>query len=390
MKSQQMTRKLSCLTAFLGFVPLLFGSAPVWAQSAPSLGDAQDFAVLGGSTVTVAGTGTVITGEVGTSPGTSITGIPAGGTVVAPFTTHSTDAAAIAAQASTTALYTALVGTGSATALGMELGGQTLNPGTYSFSSTANIASGTTLTLDGAGVYIFKVGSAITSNVHSNVVLVNGASPSNVFWQVTSAATINGVTFSGTIVAQAAITLGVGNFLSGRALTTAAGAVTMAGGNTINAIEAEDDTEPVIYCTAKVNSLGCTPMIAASGVSSATSESGFMISCTQLINNKFGLLFYSDQGQNDMPFNGGTLCVQAPMRSPTVLHTGGNPAPNDCSGELMFDMNAFAFGALGGNPASYLTVPNTVVVVQFWARDNGFSNPNNVSLSDAVQYTVGP
>ena len=200
---------------------------------APSLGDAQGFALLAGSTVTVAAAGTVITGHVGVSPGTSITGIPAGATLTGDSTTYSNTAEAIAAQASSNALYVDLVGRSPATAITAELGGTTVTPGTYSFSSSANIAAGTTLTLDGAGIYIFKVGSAITANVGSNVILQNGASPNQVFWQVTSAATLNGVTFSGTVVAQAAITLGVDATLCGRAWATTAGAVTLAGSSTI-------------------------------------------------------------------------------------------------------------------------------------------------------------
>jgi hypothetical protein len=82
-------------------------------------------------------------------------------------------------------------------------------------------------------LYIFQVGSAVTANVASAVILLNGASACNIFWQVTSAATLNGVSFAGTVVAQAGITLGVGSALNGRALTTAAGAVTMSGGNTV-------------------------------------------------------------------------------------------------------------------------------------------------------------
>ena len=224
-----MKRNCLHLVAGLGFVSLVFGASPASAQS---LGAAQSFAVVGGTAVTAAGTGSSIDGDVGVSPGTSITGFPAQATVVPPFGTHANDAAAIAAQAAVGTLYTTLAGTGGATALGAELGGVTLGPGVYSFSSTANIAANTMLQLSGAGVYIFKVGSAITANVGSNVFL-NGASPCNVFWQVTSAATLNGATFAGTVVAQAGVTLGVGAVLSGRALTTALGAVTLAGGNTI-------------------------------------------------------------------------------------------------------------------------------------------------------------
>ena len=219
---------------------------PAAAQAPPSLGSAQSYAILGGTSVTAAGTGSVVTGDVGVSPGTSITGFPAGATVVPPFATHSNDGSAIAAQSSTTALYISLASLGGATPMGPELGGVTLTPGVYAFSSTANIASGTTLTLTGGGIFIFKVGSSLTANVLSTVLLQNGASPCNIFWQVTSAATLNGVSFPGTVVAQAAVTLGVGASLSGRALTTAAGAVTLAGGNTVGGCSAAAGACPVI------------------------------------------------------------------------------------------------------------------------------------------------
>jgi hypothetical protein len=240
--------KLTCvrLAVSAAVAAFLVGPSSLLAQTAPSLGSAQSFAVLGGSAVTAAGTGTVITGDVGVSPGTSLTGFPASATVVPPFSTHVNDGQAIAAQTSTTALYTTLATMGGATALGPEIGGVTLTPGVYQFSSTANIASGTTLTLTGGGVFIFKVGSALTANVLSNVLLQNGASACNIFWQVTSAATLNGVTFAGTVVAQAGVTLGVGASLSGRALTTAAGAVTMAGGNTIGGCSAAAGPCPAI------------------------------------------------------------------------------------------------------------------------------------------------
>jgi len=218
------------LVACLGVISLFCGVSSASAQTPPSLGAAQSFAVLGGGSVTAAGAGTVITGDVGVSPGVSITG---SFTVVSPYSTHQTDGPANAAQTSATALYVDLSTRGGAGPLGAELGGTTVTPGVYSFSSTANIANNTSLILNGPGIYIFQVGSAITANTGSNVLLQNGASPCNVFWQVTSAATLLGVNFVGTVVAQAGITLGTGATLNGRALTTSAGVVTMNGGNTI-------------------------------------------------------------------------------------------------------------------------------------------------------------
>jgi hypothetical protein len=144
------------------------------------------------------------------------------------------------------------------------------------------------------------------------------------------------------------------------------------------------------YCTAKLNSLGCTPAIGGLGVPSATANNGFNVSASSVRNNKSGLLFYGVNGRAASPFQAGTLCVSAPIKRTPGVNSGGSPAGNDCSGVFAIDMNAFARGLSGGTPLAALSVIGTVVDCQWWGRDPGFAAPNNTTLSDGLEYTVLP
>src|SRR5690349_10139487 len=105
------------------------------------------------------------------------------------------------------------------------------------------------------------------------------------------------------------------------------------------------DQTVVIHCTPTVNSLGCTPQISGSGQPSGTTGVGFTLSTINVVNNKPGLYIYGNTGRASVPFSGGTLCLNPPIRRSIALNSSGTPPPNNCSGVYRIDMNAFAVGA---------------------------------------------
>jgi Tol biopolymer transport system component len=142
---------------------------------------------------------------------------------------------------------------------------------------------------------------------------------------------------------------------------------------------------PTVYCVPKVNSLGCTPTLTYTGTPSVSLAGGFLLSVNQLLNNKSGTLFYSLGGPSNLPFSGGFLCVQAPLRRTPVSLTGGSAGGNDCTGQMTRDFNAWIAG--GVDPQ---LVAGQEVWAQFYSRDPGFAPPNNVNLTEAIDFLIQP
>jgi Ice-binding-like len=237
-------QSLRCL--FVGCF-LVIAAAPsnrASAQVAPSLGAAQNFAVLGGSAVTSTGP-TNITGDLGDSSGTP-TGFPPG--TVTDGTINSANSLAMQAQTDTATAYSSLTGQACTVtfAVPTDIGGKTLAPGVYCFASSAQLTG--TVTLDAGGnanaVWVFKIGSTLTTASDSSVLMINGGQQCKVFWAVGSSATLGtGTSFIGNILAVASITLTTDATVIGRTLAIN-GAVTLDSNAVSRSVCAQPDQTP--------------------------------------------------------------------------------------------------------------------------------------------------
>ena len=216
------------------------------AQATVPLGSATSFGVLAGSTVTSTGA-TTVNGDLGISPGTALTGAPTvNGTI------HLGDPAAAQAQLDLTTAYNDAAGrTVGAIGVAGNLGGQTLTPGLYKSTSSLEISSGD-LTLDALGdanaVFIFQMGSTLTTTSGRQVILSGGAQAANIFWQVGSSATLGTTSvMKGNILALASVTVTTGAVVEGRLLART-GAVTL-DSNIVGLGLPADTTPPTVSST---------------------------------------------------------------------------------------------------------------------------------------------
>lgn len=218
-----MKRRQLATTALIG----LFISHPTLSATVVSLGSASSFTVLGSTTVTNTGN-SLITGDLGLYPGTSITGFPPG---IVSGSIHNSDASAELAQTDALQAFNDLgLMTPTNNLTGQDLA-RTLTSGVYHFDSDAGLSESGTLFLDGPGAFVFLVESTLTTGSASNISLTNGANAADVFFRVGSSATLGTSSeFVGTIIANTSVTATTGAVIEGR-LIALNGAVTLDSNN---------------------------------------------------------------------------------------------------------------------------------------------------------------
>jgi hypothetical protein len=244
---------------------LLFAGSALGATATVGLSTAASFSVLGGSTVTNTGPTTMF-GDLGLSPGSSVTGAPH---VLGE--THVDDAVAIAAKRALTIAYNDAASRPSNGSAGTDLSGQVFLPGVRTASSSLLLSSGS-VTLDAQGnpsaVFIFQISSTLITGSNTTVLLTGGAQACNVFWQVGSSATLGtGTSFIGTVMASTSITANTAATIHGRLLAST------------GAVNLDTNTITTSNCASSASGTGggtetITPAEAAAGIAGTTGSTG--------------------------------------------------------------------------------------------------------------------
>ncbi len=339
------------------FLLLFLALASNAFAQAPNLQTAGKFAVLAGGGIVSADAGTTIVGNVGSSPTPTVTGLLA--TQVTGTLYTAANAVLTTAQTDLTAAYVDAAGRPSCTALTGALGTGTnanLGPGLYCYSTAALLNGTLTLTGSSTDVWIFQIGSTLTTATGASVVFAGGASPCNVFWQVGSSATIQvGNNFAGNIMALASITLD-GGTLTGRALARN-GTVTISGKETIingcsgSSVVPTVVLSPVnssIICGAVGSSITKTAVVLSNGVPVAGTVVTFTITGPDA--RKSGTAITDASGTATFTIN-----------SPSVTSSAGDSIVATVNGGTVVSNKTFA--TCSGSTASCSTTPSPTVTV---------------------------
>ncbi len=364
--------KLFILLALLG---IWNGNA--LAATAPLLGAAESFAVLAGTSITNIGA-SVVTGELGVSPGATVTGFNPPGTVNG-GTIHLADITAANAQSAATTSYNDLVAQACTLDLtGQDLGGKTLTPGVYCFTASAQLTGA--LTLNGAGVYIFQIATTLTTAIGSSVLPINGAQQSDVFWQIGSSATLGAsTTFNGTIIALTSITLNNGATVSGRTFART-GTVTL-DSNTVSVF-------PIISVVKSVTPFSDPVNVTTNPKAIPGSEMAYNITVT---NSGLGTVDNGTTIITDIIPANMSMCVSLICNTPTVVFSCSAAPPCGLTYTYATDVS-YSNQPGGGAPYTYAVVPDAAGydpnVTGVRINPGGFFNGGSVGSSPSFTLSL--
>ena len=323
---RKFTRRSSAALALLVgagivLIPVASASADTTINGPINLGSATPFGVLGASTVTNTGP-SVITGNAGVSPGTSITGFPPG---LVGGTIEQTTAVATQAQADLTTAYNVAASLTPTTSGLSDLVGLSLTPGVYS-GQTLSLSGDVTLSGTAQSVWVFQAASTLITSSASRILITGGASSCNVFWQVGSSATLGTASqFAGTIMANQSITATTSATIQGRLLASN-GAVTL---------DSNVITQPAACTDASTTVVTSSPTITSSAPS-ATAVVGTPYSSTVTASGNPTATYSVTAGvlPTGLSLNPTTGAITGTPTTPgtyTFTVTAGNGTPRDAS-----------------------------------------------------------
>jgi hypothetical protein len=344
--------KFRCICSLLLF--LAFGSN-AYAQ-APNLKTAGNFGVLAGAGVVSADAGTTIVGNVGSSPTPTITGLLA--TQVTGTLYTAANAVLTTAQTDLTAAYLDAAGR-SCTPLTGALGTGTnanLGPGVYCYSTAALLNGTLTLTGSPTDVWIFQIGSTLTTATGATVAFTGGASPCNVFWQVGTSATIQtGSNFAGNIMALTSITLN-GGTLAGRALARN-GTVTISGKETIVNGCSASSSAPTIVLSPVSSSIICGTVGSSITKTAVVLSNGVPVAGTAVTFTITG----PDSGKSGTAITDASGTATFTITAPSLTSSAGDSIVATVNGGSVVSNTTFA--TCSGSPTSCSTAPSPTVTV---------------------------
>lgn len=376
---KQFSRTLAVLVLVFSFVSGSVSVASAAGPAAVNLGSAGNFTILAKTGISTTGTTSVV-GDIGVSPAeaTYITGfgliLPSAsafstsslvsGKVYAPSYASPTPANLTTAISNMETAYTDAAGrtNPTATELGAgNIGGLTLAPGLYKWSTGVTIPTDVTLSGSASDVWIFQIAQNLNVSSSAKVVLAGGAQASNIFWQVAGQTTLGTTSvFNGNILSQTAIVLNTGATLNGRALAQTA--VTLDS----NAVTVPSYSAPVVTTP--------TSTITTSTTTSTTTNTSGVGSYNSSTNSNTSVptTTYMEGCNATTNFSATTGKPCSLTTTTTSYNFGSTTLRSGSTGTAVMELQRFLNAKLNlGLVVDGKLGPKTIAVIKKWQMANG-------------------